>query len=240
LRKLIVVAGVLCALIGTVTNRGLGQGNDQPPAERFVLTGVILFDGGSGFAWLQEPTLNGGRPAVLRPGESIGPYRLTKLLEDRVELQGPAGKILVPLRNGQGSPATAIASAAPSTPGLAGSQPPGVVRPVPHAASDAVVPAGLQPLEALRKQYERGLTEAAREAQQGQGSRAKAESQDRGTRAESQQPMASQAEQRPAAQTRSSDTAAANPPAGNSKAIFLGPGDARIKRSFQSMIGVGK
>lgn len=227
MRKYIVVAGVLCALIGTVTSRGLGQGNNQPLPERFVLSGVILFDGGPGFAWLQEPNLNGGRPVVLRPGESIGPYRLAKVFEDWVELEGPTGTVRVPLR----APATAVASIASSLPAPVGSPRMGAV---PTVSSPGDVASGMQP-EAARALRER-LEELSKQYQQPQTERAKVEP----AKAERQQAREPKAERRSAGQTSSPEAAATNPPANNSKAIFLESGDPRLKQSFQSMIGVGK
>jgi hypothetical protein len=81
----------------------------------FVLTGVVFVEGGNGGrAWLQEPTLTQNQVVPLRPGESIGPYRLTAIQEDRVELQGPAGKVVVFLA-GAGAPATPVADTAAPT-----------------------------------------------------------------------------------------------------------------------------
>ena len=72
---------------------------------QFMLTGVVVVEGG-GRAWLQEPQLTGNEVVAIRVGESIGPYRLTKILEDRVELVGPNGPFAVRLAGAQG-PATA-------------------------------------------------------------------------------------------------------------------------------------
>jgi hypothetical protein len=75
---------------------------------RFTLTGVVVVEGG-GRAWLQEPMLTQNQPVALRPGESIGPYRLTKILDDRVELVGPSGAMWVLLAGVQGATAAAPA-----------------------------------------------------------------------------------------------------------------------------------
>ena len=61
---------------------------------------------------MQEPQLTQNQPVAVRPGESIGPYRLTKVLEDRVELQGPGGTISVLLAGVQ-APVTEVASSGP-------------------------------------------------------------------------------------------------------------------------------
>jgi hypothetical protein len=81
-------------------------------AEKFLLSGVLVLDGERGVAWLSEPTLTQNLVRVVRTGESIGAYQLTKVFENRVELQGPEGPVMVPLNGGPGTP-TATASAAP-------------------------------------------------------------------------------------------------------------------------------
>ena len=77
---------------------------------QFTLSGLVVVEGG-GRAWLQEPVLTQNQPVALRPGESIGPYRLTNIFEDRVELAGPSGTISVLLAGIQG-----VTTAAPSAP----------------------------------------------------------------------------------------------------------------------------
>jgi len=73
----------------------------------FTLTGVVVVEGG-GRAWLQEPQLTQNQPVAMRPGETIGAYRLTRIFEDRVELVGPSGTISV-LLAGVSGPATTAA-----------------------------------------------------------------------------------------------------------------------------------
>ena len=85
-------------------------GADAQSGPRFTLSGVVVVEGG-GRAWLQEPQLTKNQPVAVRPGESIGPYRLTKVLEDRVELEGPGGTISVLLAGVQAPPTGAAASA---------------------------------------------------------------------------------------------------------------------------------
>lgn len=86
-----------------------GVADAQSVTPRFTLSGVVVVEGG-GRAWLQEPSLTMNQIVALRPGESIGPYRLTKILDDRVELAGPQGTFVVLLAGAQG-PATAAAPA---------------------------------------------------------------------------------------------------------------------------------
>src|SRR5437870_1001721 len=66
-RRPIEVATMLGALLGAAAGNAYGQ----TAAERFVLSGVVVFDGGGGVAWLHEPTLTQSRVIALRPGESI-------------------------------------------------------------------------------------------------------------------------------------------------------------------------
>src|SRR5262249_20122505 len=93
--------------------------------ERFVLSGLIFIEGDRGLAWLDEPTYTGDKSSGVRVGDSIGPYRLTRILDDQIELVGPAGKLAVPLA-GVGGPAT-VAEVTSPTP-----QPPTEMHP--HAA----------------------------------------------------------------------------------------------------------
>ena len=88
---------------------GVATAQTEP---RFTLSGVVVVEGG-GRAWLQEPQLTENQPLALRSGESIGPYRLTKIFEDRVELVGPAGPISV-LLAGVGGPVTSAAVPVPA------------------------------------------------------------------------------------------------------------------------------
>lgn len=97
---------------------------------QFTLTGVVVVEGG-GRAWLQEPQLTQNQTIALRPGESIGPYRLTKIFDDRVELSGPAGAVVVPLA-GVSGPATAAAPAPRPSP-------PPPAEPAPTTGPDRVV-----------------------------------------------------------------------------------------------------
>ena len=146
--RFMAVAAVLSAVIGGAAGNVDGQG--PPAAEKFVLSGVIFFDGWSGLAWLQEPTLTGNQVVAVPQGGTVGQYRLTRILADRVELEGPAGKILVPIHNVRGAAGPAVASAAPAAPvsppgagaapvAAAVSQPPGSSRLGPEVPKDAGV-----------------------------------------------------------------------------------------------------
>ena len=107
------LAAVAWAALVVVAAVGGAEAQAVPGvAPQFMLTGVVVVEGG-GRAWLQEPQLTQNQTVALRPGESIGPYRLTKVLEDRVELTGPAGLLVVPLA---GVSAPAAVAAAPPRP----------------------------------------------------------------------------------------------------------------------------
>jgi hypothetical protein len=98
--------------IGLVIATGTADAQSvAPPGPRFTLSGVVVVEGG-GRAWLQEPVLTQDQIVGVRPGESIGPYRLTKILEDRVELAGPTGTFSV-LLAGTPGPAAVAAPVAP-------------------------------------------------------------------------------------------------------------------------------
>jgi hypothetical protein len=113
MKRFMLVASVLAVLISNAAPSVHAQANPQGGAEHFTLTGVIFSEGGGGLAWLQEPKLTNNQVVGVRRGESVGPYRLTAIFEDRVELEGPAGKLFVPLY-GPSSPQTAVASPPPA------------------------------------------------------------------------------------------------------------------------------
>ena len=221
MRKSIAVAAVVCALIATAAS-GARAGANVAAGERFVLTGVVVLDGGSGLAWLQEPSLTGDRAVPVRPGERIGPYVLTKVLEDRVELEGPAGGVVVPLYNAQGSSGTAVASAggpvqSPSVEPTVAPEP----RPRPARGREAVI----ERMQAKR-----------REPEQRQGASAKAAPQAQQPQAQQPQAQQPQAQQPPTQQ--GSAPAVVNPAPNNSDVVRMPVGDPRRRQSFQSMIGV--
>jgi hypothetical protein len=128
LRTFAVVAWALLVVAGAT---GRGEAQVAPGGPHFTLTGVVVVEGG-GRAWLQEPQLTQNQTVAIRPGESIGAYRLTKVFEDRVEMVGPGGTVVVPLA-GVSSPAP-VASAPPPRP-----TPPPAPDPAPTSGSDRVV-----------------------------------------------------------------------------------------------------
>ena len=76
---------------------------------------MVVWSGNEGVAWLQEPDLTRNEIVALRIGESVGPWKLTRFLDNGVELEGPAGKVLIPLHNAGGG-GTAVAAGAPAGP----------------------------------------------------------------------------------------------------------------------------
>ena len=91
-----ILAAAICN-IGLVIADGAADAQSVAPSgPQFTLSGVVVVEGG-GRAWLQEPVLTQNEIVAVRPGENIGPYRLTKILEDRVELAGPSGTFSVRL-----------------------------------------------------------------------------------------------------------------------------------------------
>src|SRR5438128_5907670 len=72
--------------------------------ERFVLSGLVVLDGGDGSAWLQEPSLTRNEIVRVRRGDTLGPWRVTRILEDRVELEGPGGSVTYVILGGLRSP----------------------------------------------------------------------------------------------------------------------------------------
>jgi hypothetical protein len=105
---------ILAVAIWVTLLAAAAQADAQAPGPRFMLSGVVVVEGG-GRAWLQEPSITKNQIVAVRLGETVGPYRLTKILEDRVELSGPQGALVVLLAGAQG-PATVTPAAPPPKP----------------------------------------------------------------------------------------------------------------------------
>ena len=112
--KTAMISSVLLILLGA-TGSGVSAQPGGPGGERFVLTGMVVWSDKEGVAWLQEPDLTRNQIVTVRIGESVGPWKLTQFLENGVQLEGPAGKVLVPL----GAPGSAVAAGAPANPAAA-------------------------------------------------------------------------------------------------------------------------
>lgn len=134
-KSLIAIAVALAVLAGA----GAGSTSAQSAEPRFVLSGVVFVEGGTGGrAWLLEPTLTQNQVITVRPGDSIGPYRLASIHDDRVELQGPSGKLVVPLAGVSGPVTAAGPTPAPitRTPNFPAAAPPREGEPVPFFPLD--------------------------------------------------------------------------------------------------------
>ena len=66
---------------------------EQP---RFSVMGVVIRQDVS-IAWIGEPTYTKDNFVRVREGDRLGPYRIVKIREDRVELTGPTGPLVVRL-----------------------------------------------------------------------------------------------------------------------------------------------
>ena len=111
-KRAISFAVALAALVVVALVVMGGSALAQSASERFVVTGVIFVEGGKGLAWLQEPTFTKNKVIAVHPGDRVGPYRVTKILEDQVVLEGPNGTVSVPLAGGPGTSTAAVGSGA--------------------------------------------------------------------------------------------------------------------------------
>jgi hypothetical protein len=112
MKRLVMTGALLFAATLATTGTSYAQGSARPVLEKFIVTGVIIVDGGVGTVFLQEPNLTNNRVVAVRTGGRVGPYEVTGIFADRVELRGPEGTVLVPLQNGQSAPSGAVATAA--------------------------------------------------------------------------------------------------------------------------------
>ncbi len=140
-RRLILIAATWAAVVGLVAGSAHAQSPTQPGGQ-FVLVGVVLLEEGRGLAWLQEPNLTNNKVVTVRLGDSVGPYRVTKILTHQVELTGPGGTISIPLAGLPGAVSVA-SSAAPSSSGTM-QRPAGELPPHPglNNPNEIVIPRG--------------------------------------------------------------------------------------------------
>jgi hypothetical protein len=125
-RRLILIAATWAAVVGLVAGSAHAQ-SPTPPGGQFVLVGVVLLEEGRGLAFIQEPNFTKNKVVTVRLGDSVGPYRVTKILTHQVELTGPGGTVSLPLAGLPGAVSVA-SSAGASSPGTvqqpAGEMPP--------------------------------------------------------------------------------------------------------------------
>ena len=134
-----IISVVLSILLGA-TSAAVSAQPGAPGAERFVLTGMVVWSGNEGVAWLQEPDLTRNEMVALRIGQSVGPWKLTRFLDNGIELEGPAGKVLIPLYNAGGG-GTAVAAGAPA----GSAAPAAATQPQDDASRVATQPAPVSP-----------------------------------------------------------------------------------------------
>jgi hypothetical protein len=122
--KRLVLVLMVAALAWLVS--GLAAAQEQP---RFTVMGVVIRAEGEAWAWIGEPTHTQNKLVRVRQGDRVGPYRVAKIAEDRVELTGTSGVVVVRISaSAPDAPAQAsggvTAGAQPQPPGgVAGAQP---------------------------------------------------------------------------------------------------------------------
>ena len=140
-RRLVLIAATWAAVVGLVAGSAQAQ-SPTPPGGQFLLVGVVMLEGGRGLAWMQEPNFTSNKVVTVRLGDSVGPYRVTKILTHQVELEGPGGTISVPLA---GSPGTVSVASSTGTSSAGTMQRPASEMP-PHAGlsnpNEIVIPRG--------------------------------------------------------------------------------------------------
>jgi len=140
-RQLILIAVTWAAVVGLVAGSAHAQ-SPTPPGGQFVLVGVVVLEGGSGLAFVQEPNFTNNKVVTVRLGDSVGPYRVTKILTHQVELTGPDGTVSLPLAGLPGEVSVA-SSAGPSSAGAVQTPPPEMA---PHRGlknpNEIVIPQG--------------------------------------------------------------------------------------------------
>jgi hypothetical protein len=138
--RLILIAATWAAVLGLVVGSAHAQAPTEPGG-KFSLVGVVMLEDGRKLAFIQEPNLTNDKAVMVRLGDSVGPYRVTKILTHQVELTGPGGAVAIPLAGLPGAVGVASASGAtePSAVGTP-SEPAGVSPPAPRP--NVVIPRG--------------------------------------------------------------------------------------------------
>jgi hypothetical protein len=138
--RLILMSATWAAVVGLVVGSAHAQAPTQPGGQ-FSLIGVVMLEGGRDLAFIQEPSLKDNKVVIVRLGDNVGPYRVTKILTHQVELTGPGGVVVIPLAGLPGAVGVASASGAaqPSAVGTP-SQPAGSSPPAP--LPNVVIPRG--------------------------------------------------------------------------------------------------
>src|SRR5262249_29392648 len=119
--KIVALATMAFTLFGAIPV--FAEGGDAA-ANAFILSGLVVYDDGDGRAWIQEKTLTQNQVVVLKRGQSVGPWKLTRIMPGRVELDGPGGTISVLLSDGSGGGTRSAAVGAPASSAPATTPPP--------------------------------------------------------------------------------------------------------------------
>jgi hypothetical protein len=138
--RLILIAATWAAVVGLVVGSAHAQAPTEPGG-RFSLIGVVMLEDGRNLAFIQEPNLTKDKVVIVRLGDTVGPYRVTKILTHQVELTGAGGAVVIPLAGLPGAVGVASASGA-TKPSAAGppSEPAGNSPPAPLPS--VVIPRG--------------------------------------------------------------------------------------------------
>jgi len=113
--RLNLIVATWAAVAGLVVGSAHAQAPTQP-GRQFSLIGVVMLEGGRDLAFIQEPSLTKDKVVTVRVGDTVGPYRVTKILTHQVELTGPGGTVAVPLAGLPGAVGVASTSSAGGPP----------------------------------------------------------------------------------------------------------------------------
>lgn len=118
--RMILTAATWAAVLVLLAGNARAQSPTSPGGQLLVV-GVVLLEDGRGLAWVQDPTFTNNKIVTVRLGDSVGPYRVTKILTNKVELTGPGGTLSIPLAGAPGAVSVA-SSGASSSPGASSAE----------------------------------------------------------------------------------------------------------------------
>ena len=127
-RRPILIAATWVAVVSALAASAHAQ-SPTPQGGQFVVVGVVMLEGGRSMAWVQEPNFTNNKVVTVRLGDSVGPYRVTKILTHQVELTGPGGTVSVPLAGVPGAVGVASSAGTDQRPGGDMSPPPALDKP---------------------------------------------------------------------------------------------------------------
>jgi hypothetical protein len=85
------------------------------PPEGLVLTGVVIA-GEKALGFVQDPKLTDNKIVAVRKGDTLGPYTVTAIESDRMNLEGPNGPVTIRLARQTGTSVGATPQASSSDP----------------------------------------------------------------------------------------------------------------------------